>query len=63
MSEEREWKKVVFIGDGASGKTCVLDVFEKGEFVDTPYRPTIFHNTEKRIKHPTLEGVEVTLHL
>ena len=62
MSEELETRKVVFIGDGAVGKTVLIDVFEKGEFVEPPYGANIY-NTEKRIKHPTLEGVEVKLRL
>merc|ERR1711934_548588 len=46
-------KKLVIIGDGAVGKTCLMDVFEKGEFVEMPYRPTVFHNSFKMVEHPT----------
>merc|ERR1711934_1177449 len=45
--------KLVIIGDGAVGKTCLMDVFEKGEFVEMPYRPTVFHNTVKSVEDPT----------
>ena len=60
---EREKGKLLIIGDGSAVKTCLLDVFEKGEYVEKPYRPTVFHNSLKRMKHPTLEGVEFTLQL
>ena len=65
MSERAESRKLVIIGDGNTGKSCLLDVFEKGEYVEMPYwRPTVIHKRElKRMKHPTLEGVEFTLQL
>merc|ERR1712210_223762 len=50
---ETESRKLVIIGDGAVGKTCLMDVFEKGEFVEMPYRPTVFHNTVKSVENPT----------
>ena len=53
MAEADNSRKLVIIGDGNVGKTCLLEVFEKGEFVEGPYRPTIFHNSEKEIEHPT----------
>ena len=34
-------KKLIIVGDGACGKTCLLTVFVKGEF-PTGYVPTIF---------------------
>ena len=46
-------KKLVIIGDGAVGKTCLMDVFEKGEFVEMPYRPTVFHNSFKMVENPS----------
>ena len=58
-----ETRKLVIIGDGNVGKTCVLEVYEKGAYVEAPYRPTIFHNTEKKIAHPTKPGEEVKFHL
>ena len=36
-------KKLVIVGDGACGKTCLLTVFAKGEF-PTVYVPTIFES-------------------
>ena len=53
MAEADNSRKLVIIGDGNVGKTCLLEVFEKGAFVEGPYRPTIFHNSEKEIEHPT----------
>ncbi len=41
-SEPRE-VKVVVVGDGAVGKTCLCNVFAEGEF-PTTYEPTIFEN-------------------
>ena len=63
MSERELSRKLVIIGDGSAGKTCLSDVLENGEYVENPYRPTVFHNSSKRMKHPTLEGVEFTLQL
>merc|ERR1711990_574220 len=56
-------RKLVIIGDGAVGKTCVLEVYEKGAYVEVPYRPTVFHNAEKKIPHPTKPGEEAKFHL
>lgn len=36
-------RKLVIVGDGASGKTCLLVVFLKGEF-PTEHVPTVFDN-------------------
>ncbi|XP_054905580.1 rho-related GTP-binding protein RhoA-B-like [Poeciliopsis prolifica] len=36
-------KKLVIVGDGACGKTCLLMVFTKGQFPET-YVPTVFEN-------------------
>ena len=37
--------KLVAVGDGAVGKTCLLNVFDKGQFPDH-YEPTVFENHE-----------------
>ena len=36
-------KKLVIVGDGACGKTCLLFVFSKDEFPEF-YAPTVFEN-------------------
>ncbi len=36
-------QKLVIVGDGACGKTCLLIVFSKGYFPDS-YVPTVFEN-------------------
>lgn len=36
-------KKLVIIGDGACGKTCLLIVFSKDQFPEV-YVPTVFEN-------------------
>lgn len=36
-------KKLVIVGDGACGKTCLLIVFSKDEFPEV-YVPTVFEN-------------------
>ena len=56
-------KKLVIIGDGAVGKTCLLEVIENDKFLDKPYRPTVFHNTEKKIDNPNNPGEELRMHL
>ena len=63
MAEDNlETKKLVIIGDGACGKTCILEVFEKGIFPDK-YMPTVFHTSKKKIPHPTKAGEEAELQL
>ena len=37
------WKKLVIVGDGACGKTCLLIVFSKDQFPEV-YVPTVFEN-------------------
>merc|ERR1711963_1392143 len=41
--------KLVIIGDGAVGKTCLLTRYVKNKFTDL-YQPTIFENFVKEIK-------------
>ena len=59
---ELDIKKLIIIGDGAIGKTCLLQVFQKGEFPET-YLPTVMDNDIKRMKHPTEEGKEFIMQL
>lgn len=42
-------KKLVVVGDGACGKTCLLIRFAEDKF-DMEYIPTIFENRAKQIK-------------
>ena len=60
-----ESRKLVIIGDGAVGKTSLLEVIEKDKFLDKPYcRPiTVFHNTEKKVDNPNNPGEELRMHL
>jgi len=44
-----ERKKLVIVGDGACGKTCLLFVFVKGVFPES-YVPTVFENYTADIK-------------
>lgn len=48
-------KKLVIVGDGACGKTCLLIVFSKDQFPDV-YVPTVFENYVAEINY---EGKEV----
>ncbi|KAL9553209.1 Rho GTPase [Mucor bainieri] len=42
-------RKIVIVGDGACGKTCLLSVFCKGFFPAGDYIPTIFDNSVKDV--------------
>ena len=46
--------KIVVVGDGAVGKTCLLLVYAKGEF-PTDYIPTIFENYKAKVKINNIE--------
>ncbi|KAJ9086050.1 hypothetical protein DSO57_1008279 [Entomophthora muscae] len=47
VSQER--KKLVIVGDGACGKTCLLFVYARGTFPES-YVPTVFENYTTEIK-------------
>ncbi|RIA85906.1 small GTPase-binding protein [Glomus cerebriforme] len=57
MSDIR--RKLVIVGDGACGKTCLLWVFSKGTFPEI-YVPTVFENYVKTI---VVDGKNVELAL
>ena len=50
-----ERRKLVIVGDGACGKTCLLIVFSKDEFHES-YVPTVFENYVSDIE---VDGVQV----
>ena len=50
-------KKLVIVGDGACGKTCLLIVFSKDQFPEV-YVPTVFENYVTDIE---VDGVKVKL--
>ncbi|GMS94661.1 hypothetical protein PENTCL1PPCAC_16836 [Pristionchus entomophagus] len=52
-------KKLVIVGDGACGKTCLLTVFSKDRFPDT-YIPTVFESWVVDIE---VDGQQVELAL
>ncbi|PVV00033.1 hypothetical protein BB559_000174 [Furculomyces boomerangus] len=51
-------RKVVIVGDGACGKTCLLLVFREGEFpISYEYIPTVFENwvADMKVDGKTIE--------
>lgn len=50
-------KKLVIVGDGACGKTCLLIVFSKDQFPEV-YVPTVFENYVADIE---VDSKQVTL--
>ncbi|CAD6577830.1 MAG: Rho GTPase, partial [Tremellales sp. Tagirdzhanova-0007] len=52
-------RKLVIVGDGAAGKTSLLNVFAVGHFPET-YEPTVFDNYVTEIE---LDGKPVQLAL
>ena len=49
-------KNIVIVGDGMSGKTCLLVVFGKGGF-PTGYVPTVYDTS---VVTTTVDGVEAS---
>lgn len=54
MSKKENSLKLVAIGDGAVGKTCLLVVYATGNF-PTDYVPTIFENYKAKVKVNNIE--------
>ena len=52
-------KKLVVVGDGACGKTCLLFVFSQDKFPSV-YIPTVFENYVADIE---VDGRQVSLYL
>lgn len=50
-------KKLVIVGDGACGKTCLLIVFSKDQFPEV-YVPTVFENYVADIE---VDGKQVSI--
>ena len=60
-------KKLVIVGDGACGKTCLLIVFSKDQFPEV-YVPTVFENyvadievDGKQVRSSNEEGIFVNI--
>lgn len=51
-------KKLVIVGDGACGKTCLLIVFSKDQFPEV-YVPTVFENYVADIE---VDGKQVSVY-
>lgn len=56
-------RKLVIVGDGACGKTCLLMRFSNGSFDPDSYVPTVFENYVKDITLPNNEGRKIELTL
>lgn len=59
MSKETVRRKLVVVGDGACGKTCLLIVFSKNQFPEV-YVPTVFENYVADIE---VDGKQIELAL
>lgn len=60
MSEKIFNGKVVVVGDGACGKTCLLEVFKRNKFPDE-YIPTVVDNFVKDVELSDDKIVSLTL--
>lgn len=54
MSNKDQSLKLVVVGDGAVGKTCLLVVYAQGKF-PTEYLPTVFENYKAKVKINNVE--------
>ena len=54
-------KSVVIVGDGMTGKSCLLSVFVNGEFYEN-YQPTVFENCRADIEIDDRTVVDLTIH-
>ncbi|SCU96256.1 LAFA_0G05270g1_1 [Lachancea sp. 'fantastica'] len=52
--------KIVVVGDGAVGKTCLLISYTQGRFPEE-YIPTVFENYVTRIRGPGNKAIELAL--
>lgn len=52
--------KIVVVGDGACGKTCLLEVFKRNKFPEE-YIPTVVDNFVKEVSINDIETVNLTL--
>jgi Ras-related C3 botulinum toxin substrate 1 len=60
MADKMKHCKLVVVGDGAVGKTCLLIAYTTGKFPEGDYVPTVFDNTKCRV---LCEGQHVNLDL
>ena len=60
-NKKRIRKSVVIVGDGMTGKSCLLSVFVNGEFYEN-YQPTVFENCRTDIEIDDRTIVDLTIH-
>ena len=59
MSEGRELK-IVIVGDGGVGKTCLCTTFKTKEFPPEKYEPTVFETHPMQVD---LNGEKITVNV